>query len=82
MLAAVWAGNGRGRGNDNDHLVVGVSLILISLDDFSSPGRAVEAERRCGQVSFILEQSVSAAIRRRHGQASFASEQAAAGALR
>ena len=45
-------------------------------------GLAVRAEPRCGQVSFISEQSVSAAFGRWHGQSSFTSERAAAGALR
>ncbi len=53
------------------HLVVGVSPVLVSLDGFSSPGRAVKAERWCGQVSFISEQSVLAAFERLSGQASF-----------
>ena len=61
-----------------DNLVVSVSPILISLDGFSSPERAVRAERR----PFISEQSVSAAFGRRHGQASFTSGQAAMGAVR
>ncbi len=54
VLALLAAAPGRAMVADEatiyDHLVVVVSPILISLDDFSSPGRAVKAGRQSGQV--------------------------------
>jgi hypothetical protein len=82
LEALLTAASGRATVADGDCGTLPSRCRRLAHSDFTWTTSPRQAERRSGQVSFISEQSVSAAFERRHGQASFTLGEAAAGALR